>query len=126
MVSKEDLLERARKEKEEYYEDSSWAVPIFEIMVFEHPEKLGIYDIPDLGAFRNVGFVYSLDDAIEILNTNKCDLHEYFYRAAFILMKLPGLYVGSMSRNRMYFLWDQERKGFFQAEEPEIFSHFMY
>ena len=107
--------------------------PIFEIMVFEYPNKEKIYhkpegDVPsgwpDTGCVDNVGFYYELDTAIQAMNENWGDIQETCYHAGFILCRFPGLYQAALSR--MYFLWDEEKRGFFEAEEPEIFKHVAY
>ena len=130
MITKNDLLTRA-EEKAQRYGDPSIAIPIFEILVFEHPDQQVMYGDkpsgwPDLGASRTMGFYHDLDDAIESLNWNNLDIQERLYHAAFILMKLPGLYNEASRFERMYFLWDENRGGFFQAEEPKLFRGFMY
>ena len=107
--------------------------PIFEIMLFEYPNKEMIYhkpegDIPsgwpDTGCIDDMGFYYELDTAIQAMNENWCDIQETCYYAGFIVCRFPGLYYAGISR--MYFLWDQEKDGFFEAEEPEIFKHVAY
>lgn len=107
--------------------------PIFEIMLFEYPNKEMIYhkpegDVhsgwPDTGCIDDMGFYYELDTAIQAMNENWCDIQETCYYAGFILCRFPGVYYAGTSR--MYFLWDDEKEGFFEAEEPEIFKHVAY
>ena len=103
--------------------------PIFRIFMMEYPDKEIVYPtgkhsgFPDYGSSNEVGFYYSLDDAIEAMNQNMCDIHEFTYGAGFILCQFPGLYESSGTEMRMYFVWDEEKQGFFQKEEPEIFKH---
>ena len=107
--------------------------PIFEIMLFEYPNKEMIYhkpeaDVPsgwpDTGCVDHMGFYYELDTVIQAMNENWCDIQETYYYAGFVLCRFPGLYQAVLSR--MYFLWNEENKGFFEAEEPEIFKHVAY
>lgn len=106
--------------------------PIYEILLFEHPNKEMIgksgkhLGWPDTGAENNVGFYYDLDDAIEAMHTNCCDIQERVYRAGFILCRREGLYSCVGHENRMYFLWDDTRGGFYETEEPHIFWHIAY
>ena len=60
-------------------------VPIFEVVVFEHPDREMIYHkpegdvrscFPDIGSFENMGFYYELDTAIKAMNENWCDIQE--------------------------------------------------
>ena len=109
-------------------------VPILKIRMFEYPDKEFIYNentemevlsgFPDLGCTNEVGFYYELKSAIDALNTNMCDIREQVYNAAFIQLEIPGLY--TQSSLRMYFVWDAEKEGFFQAEEPKIFKSFIF
>ena len=104
--------------------------PIFEITLFEYPDKEMIYhkpksDVhsgwPDTGCVGCMGFYYELDTAIQAMNENWCDIQETCYYAGFIVCRFPGLYYAGTSR--MYFLWDNEKEGFFEAKEPEIFKY---
>lgn len=113
--------------------DGNTPNPIFEIMLFEHPNKEMTYPTPegnvrsgwpDTGCIDHMGFYYELDTAIQAMNENWCDIQETCYYAGFILCRFPGLYYAGTSR--MYFLWDNEKEGFFEAEEPEIFKHVAY
>ena len=110
-------------------------IPIFEIMVFEHPNKEITYmrlgnvicsGYPDTGGENHMGFYYKLDTAIKAMNENWADIQEHCFHAGFILCRFPGLYQSVIKEARMYFLWDEERKGFFEAEEPKIFEHVAY
>ena len=106
--------------------------PIFCIYLFEHPNKEKIYPsgkhsgFPDEGDSDIPGFYYSLDEAIEVMNKNICDIRECVYNAGFILCQFPGMYQVVETDLRMYFVWDEEKGGFFQQEEPEIFRHVAY
>ena len=103
--------------------------PIYEICVFENPNKELVSKSgkclgwPDMGAQAIMGFYYDIQDAIDVLHMNLCDIRETVYDAAFILCRFPGLYNEVGTNRRMYFVWNDEKQGYFQAEEPEIFKH---
>lgn len=122
---------------QEQYKDKNGNTPnpIFEIMLFEYPNKELIYHkpsgdvpsgFPDTGCTGNMGFYYELDTAIQAMNENWCDIQDYCYYAGFILCHFPGIYNEATQDARMYFLWDKENKGFFEVKEPEIFKHIAY
>ena len=134
MSKYQEMLDYVKWYQEKHKDQNGKAPnPIFEIMVFEYPNKEMIYhkpegDVhsgwPDTGCADNMGFYYELDTAIQAMNENWCDIQETCYYAGFILCRFPGLYYAGTSR--MYFLWDNEKEGFFEAEEPEIFKHVAY
>lgn len=111
-----------------------YAVPIFEIVLFEHPEKELVFNKngkevasgwPD-ASLNNMGFYYELSSAIQAMNENWADIQEHCFHAGFILCKFPGLYNSVTTEARIYFLWDDERKGFYEAEEPKLFKYVAY
>lgn len=81
---------------------------------------------PDTGCFDRMEFYYNLNTAICALNKNWSDIQETCYHASFILCLFPGMYECVTTDARMYFIWDSEKEGFFQHEEPEIFKHIAY
>ena len=103
--------------------------PIFEIIVFEHPDKEYVLPsgkpsgFPDMGAQSNVGFYYDFKDARDAVYENLCDIRETVYDAAFIICRFPGLYGSVPKEGRLYFVWDGAKGGYKLAEEPEIFKH---
>lgn len=108
--------------------------PIFEIVLFEHPNKELIYEKdgrpapsgwPDAD-LNNMGFYYELDTAVQAMHENWCDIQETCFHAGFILCRFPGLYVSCGPEQRIYFVWDEHRGGFFEADEPDIFKHVAY
>ena len=127
MTTRESLMKYVEYEKNRGIDD-----PIFIIMVFENPSKELIYQngkhsgFPDLGCSADMGFYYDLDDAIMTINTNSGDIRETVYDAGFILCHFPGLYQAASTDERMYFVWDEDKQGYFQQEEPEIFRHCAY
>ena len=76
----------------------------------------------NLGATRTFGYEETLEDADYVLNNNVCDLYEYLYIYA-IVEKL-GRGPHPDCEERYFYKWDDEKKGFFRAEEPEILSNF--
>lgn len=129
MTTKKDIEDyiRFRKKNEEREDD-----PIFEIMVFENPDKETVYPtgkhsgFPDIGASCVHGFYYDLDTAIEGMHENVTDLREACYEAGFILCRFQGMAESVGKDARMYFVWDNEKQGYFEKEEPEIFKHIAY
>jgi len=121
-MSKYQEIQNYIKWYQEKYKDKDGNTPnpIFEIMLFEYPNKEMVYhktegDIssgwPDTGCTANMGFYYELDTAIQAMNENWADIQETCYFAGFILCRFPGLYQNALSR--MYFLWNEEKRGFF-------------
>jgi len=108
--------------------------PIYEIVLFEHPCKELIYhrngeDIPSGfpdANLNSMGFYYELYSAVSAMNGNWLDIQETVFHAGFILCRFPGLYQSAGPEARIYFLWNEERQGFFESEEPELFRHIAY
>ena len=128
MTTQEQMAANAEFEKQR----SNGQHPIYEIVLIEHANKELVYakgkrsGFPDTGAVSNVGFYYDLDTAVSSVKENCCDMREQVYDAAFILCRFPGLYETVSSNQRMYFVWNEETKGYVQEEEPKIFSHIAY
>lgn len=121
--------------KERYEEKGKTLTPIFEILLFPNHNKELIYHkpegdvpsgFPDTGGENPMGYYYELETAIQAMNENWCDIQETVFHAGFVLCRFPGLYTPVPQNARIYFLWDQERGGFFETEEPEIFKHIAY
>lgn len=106
--------------------------PIYELMLFEYPNKELIYPtdkrsgFPDLGATMTAGYYHDLSDAIESMHVNNCDIRECVYNAGFILCRFPGMYQSVDKNWRIYFVWNEELQGFYEAEEPVVFKHIAY
>ena len=107
-------------------------IPIFKLFLFEKPNEEIISEkdwnecglgFPDFGASYDSGFYFSLDDAINAMNENVCDMREMIYNAGFILCQFQGVYNACITNARMYFVWDEAKKGFYQKEEPKLFHH---
>ncbi len=125
MVTKQDIEAYESWHDDKYGGDP----PIYRIIVFRNPDKELVYEngarsgAPDTGGENDMGFYYDLNTAIRAMHGNWCDIHETCFQAGFILCQYPGLYECAVSEARIYFLWDEEKGGFFEAEEPEIFQH---
>ena len=113
----------------EKYKSRNNGRPIYEIMVFEQPNKeLEGKDgkrlqMPDFGCTATMGFYYDLQDAVDAMHENACDIHETVYNAGFILCRFPGLYDCVPKFGRIYMVYDKEKDGYFEVEEPELFEH---
>ena len=136
MSKYQEMLDYVKWYQEQYKDkNGNTPIPIFEVIVFEHSNKEMIYHksegdvksgFPDTGSFENMGFYYELNTAIKAMNENWCDIQETVFHAGFVFCRFPGLYNSVTENARIYFLWDEEKKGFFEAEEPEIFKHIAY
>lgn len=129
MTTFEDMMEHVKWHQENRCEED----PIFQILLIEHPDEEWMLNndgqetpsgFPDTGDTFNVGFFYSLQDAIHAVETNCCDMQEGIYHAAFIQCLFPGLYSVASKNARMYFVWDTNTKTYLQKEEPGIFEHY--
>ena len=102
--------------------------PIYQIYLLKEPAKeLMLNDGRSTGwpdtSGESVGFYYELESAIDALHHNVLDIQDGIYKAAFILCKFPGLYNSASDNLRQYFVWDENKNGFWEADEPEIFDH---
>lgn len=104
-------------------------VPIYEIVLFEKLREWVTNDgkgsgMADTSHFNNMGFYYELDSAIDAMHENRCDIRETVFNYGFILVHWPGMYNNSSGDyERMFFKWDEEKQGFYEAEEPALFEH---
>lgn len=105
--------------------------PIYEIEVFEYCDrhlvaKDGVeLDWPDRGCVDSCGFTYDLDEAINLLHVNNCDMWETCYNYAYIIPRFPGYsghYDLESSGVKLFFKFDVERNGYFEAEEPPLLA----
>lgn len=128
MTTKADIERYVREEQERCGQP-----PIFEIqlmektgreeMIYPTGKKSGF---PDTGCTDIPGFYYELDTAIECMHVNNADIRETVYDAGFILCRFPGMYPLCGPEQRMYFVWNEEKQGFFEEEEPELFRHLSF
>lgn len=123
MDGKQRIEKYVEAYRAEYGKDNQ---PVYEIMLMDHPckELMSVRDgkevpsgWPDIGDNR-MGFYYELDRAIQAMNENWADIQEHCFLAGFITCHFPGLYNEVGPWGRIYFLWDEDREGFFEAEEP--------
>lgn len=98
--------------------------PIYEIVLFERAgDTYDKYGLPNHGIDDHPAFYYDLDTAIRAMNENWGDIQDCAFHAGFVYARFPGAYSYCGPESRMYFLWDEERKGFFEAEEPNTYEH---
>lgn len=76
------------------------------------------YGWPDFGGQRTFGFEFSYEDAVEALNSNSCDMRECLYSYAIVERIFRGIHPDCMKEDRSWFKWDDDKKGFFETEEP--------
>ena len=118
------MKSEARKRLEEYVAFYKEKNPIYEIVLFEKPgDTLDKIGFPDHGIEDRPAFYYELDTAIRAMNENWGDIQDHAFSAGFIYAKFPSVYPYGGKETRMYFLWDQKREGFFEAEEPNTYEH---
>lgn len=71
-----------------------------------------------------IGYYESYEDAARAMHAH---LEEEHYQegkhGGFIVNRTPGLYSWCTNDHRTFFLWDPDKKGFFEAEEPEIWKY---
>lgn len=94
-----------------YFEDITGLKPIYEI-VMGNPTR----DV------NTMGFYYDKQDAIDAMHENRADIREYAYDDGYVLIRYPGLYNPVLKEDKIYFVWDAEREGFFEAEEPKEYG----
>lgn len=114
MTTKEDIQKYVAQHTDRYKSGD----PIFRIVLFENPDAP-----PGIGELNDMGFYYDLHNAIKAMHENRCDIRETCFNAGFILCHFQGLYETTTNQERMYFLWDDEKEGFYEAEEPEKFAN---
>lgn len=138
MVTKEEILNNVKTITDKVADPEY--KPVFTILMVEKADEELIYHqsttagekkdvrsgFPDTGDTFDVGFYHNVDDAIEALASNCCDIQEGIYQAGFILCRFPGVYPVVSSGMRMYFRWNAEEGKFVQAEEPSIFAHIAF
>lgn len=93
--------------------------PIYRIMMQEYSGAELKNGWPNTGCQADMGFYYDKQDAIDAMHENACDIRECVYDYGFVIEQMPGLYDAPGYWRRIYFKWDNERGGFFEAEEPE-------
>lgn len=91
--------------------------PIYLITVFTkcEPDERWGYNI---GSSRTVGFRHSLEDAMETVETNMCDIWEYCYDYACIEELDPCLY--PFAEERWFYEYDRGKGRYVEIDEPVI------
>lgn len=107
--------------------------PIYVILLFEDLKELKSkrtgenLGFPDLSGCQEMGFYYTFEEAKEDMNGNALDIRECCFNYGFILKHYPGVYndstFGGTHNDRWFFKWDDEKHGFYETEEPDIFKH---
>ena len=103
--------------------------PIFEILLIVDPDKPLLDTVgndtgmPDLSDSFVPGFYFKIDDAVKVMHTNMCDIHEDRYAGGFVLCRYPGVYDEIGPDRRLFFRWDEEKKGYVEDEEPDSFEY---
>lgn len=81
---------------------------------YEKSEK----GMPNIGAYRTVGYYLHKKWAIEDLHRNNCDIQERIYDYA-VVEKIPqGLY--PIAEETIYFKWNEEKQGFYEIDGIEL------
>lgn len=87
------------------------------ITVFQKIEQ-GPLGWPEFGAERTWGFYSDRETAVQALHENWTDMWEYLYGYAVIEQYSEGISLYEFG-SRQWFKFDEERKGYFEIEEPE-------
>lgn len=100
--------------------------PIYRIMMQEFSGEEKANGWPDSGCQKDMGFYYDKKDAIEAMHENACDIRECIFDYGYVIEQHEGLYDFIGSDRRIYFKWDEEKHGFFEAEEPEAMKRLSF
>ena len=101
-------------------------MPIYRIMLQENSGAEMKNGWPDTGCQADMGFYYRKEDAIAAMHENTCDIRECVYDYGYVIEQMPGLYTCPGPDSRIYFAWDDQRGGFFEAEEPKEMRHLSF
>ena len=82
----------------------------------------GSNGVPELGAVRTFGYYARKEWAVDDLHNNALDIRECLYNYAVIEYIPEGLY--QAASERIFFKWDDERKGFFEIDETAMQDNF--
>ena len=94
-------------------------ITVFENIPFDEEDPLKAHIA--MRSSRTVGYRYTLEQAVEALNENMCDLRETVYNGAIVEKMGPYLYPDP--EQTIYFAWDDKRKGYFEIRKPACFAH---
>ncbi len=76
---------------------------------------------PEFGAQRTFGYYFERVDAIAALHENWSDIYDNTYDYAVIENIEEGVH--PLETYRQWFKWDDERKGYFEIDEPECVKY---
>lgn len=95
------------------------ADPIYRVLTLKGDAVLGWYDVE---AIEDDGFYHDLGDAVCAMHMNVCDIHDYDRDFGFIVCEFPGIFHTDDRADRIFFVWDDIKEGFYEAAEPEFFK----
>ena len=72
----------------------------------------------DIKYERTVGYFLTLEDAREVVEKNRCDIHENCYDYAVIEEVEPGLYSADFCSNVIFYKWDNENNQYVEVNRP--------
>ena len=81
---------------------------------------------PDEGSVHLPAFYYDYEDAVKAMHENVADIRECVYSYGLIIRLYPGAYMTAHIDDRTYFKWDDDKQGFYEAEEPELLRILAY
>lgn len=88
---------------------------IYLITVFDKIEEDKRWGF-NLGSTRSVGFRWTLEDAVEVVEKNMCDIWEYCYDYACIEQLNGALY--PWAEERWFYKFNREKDGYEEIDEP--------
>ena len=94
--------------------------PIYEIYVYEKPWYLDEKGFLMYGSYERVGYYYELETALKAVKENWCDLQDHYAHAAMVQEVTPGLYPHPPRSKCHYFIWNNQKECFEEAEVPEV------
>lgn len=100
--------------------------PIYRIMMQEYSGNATSNCWAVTGQQKDMGFYYDKQDAIDAMHENACDIRECLFDYGYVIEQHEGLYDCPGSEQRIYFKWDKDRKGFFEAKEPEAMKRLSF
>ena len=74
-----------------------------------------------------IGWYPNVEDAVDAVLENRCDIWETCYEGAMVICRYPGLYVPGSNVNRQMFKWNMATMQYEPLEsEPDIYAHISY
>lgn len=96
--------------------------PIYAIYVMSRAWELDECNFPNCGSRECVGYYYEKETAIQAVEENWCDIQDCYAHAAEIWKVRPGLYQYPNKEDKLYYIWNTEKRCFEGAEFPELGS----